>query len=1039
MLTRIIEWSIDNRFLVVVGTLALVAVGLYTLTLTPLDAIPDLSDVQVILYTEYPGQAPRIVEDQVTYPLTTAMLAVPHAKVVRGYSFFGFSFVYVIFDDGTDMYWARSRVLEYLSSVSGRLPRGVAPSLGPDATGVGWALMYALKSDRHDLAELRSIQDYYLEYELSSVAGVSEVAPVGGFVKQYQVTLDPTRLRGYDISITKIRDAIERSNRDVGGRVLEAGEKELMIRGLGYIRSLDDIRDIALGVDHSGAPILLGDVARVAVGPEMRRGLVDWDGLGEVVGGIVVVRSGADTLSTIREVKAKLADLQAGLPEGVVVEIAYDRTGLIERSIDSLKGALSQQFVIVGLVCMVFLFHIRSGLVAMLMLPVAILMAFIALYLQGLTVNIMSLGGIAVAIGTMVDAGIVMVENAHKHLAEKRGTVPHWKIIAESSAEVGPSLFFSLLVITVSFIPVFTLEAQEGRLFRPLAFTKTWSMAAASLLALTLVPVLVGYFVRGKVRSEQRNPVNRLLVAIYEPVLRFCVRFRWPAILAATLALALTWIPYRDLGEEFMPPLWEGDLLYMPTTLPGISVSKAREVVQQTDKVLMTFPEVDHVFGKIGRAETATDPAPLSMVETVIRLKPESEWRPGMSVDKLIAEMNAALQIPGLTNSWTMPIKTRIDMLSTGIKTPVGVKIAGPDLPTLEQIGKQVESVIREVPGTSSVYAERVMGGSYLDFRLNRREIARFGLTAGDVQEVIQAAIGGVNVTTTVEGLERYSVNLRYARELRDDIPGLQAVLAPTPAGPQIPLGRLAEIRYEIGPPAIKSEAAKPNAWVYVDIQDDDIGAYVERARQAVADNVELPPGYSLAWSGQYEYMERAEKRLAFIVPVTLLLIVVILYLNTRSAAETLLVMLGAPFAVTGAVWLLHALDYNLSIAVWVGIIALAGLYAETAIVLLLYLDGAYHEAAVRGRMESTADLWRAVRNGAAQRIRPILMTIATDVIGLAPILWSAGAGSDVMKRIATPLVGGIATSGITVLLLLPAAYTIWRGWSLPETTMETS
>ena len=1037
MLTRIIEWSIDNRFLVVIGTLALVAIGLYTLALTPLDAIPDLSDVQVILYTEYPGQAPRIVEDQVTYPLTTAMLAVPYAKVVRGYSFFGFSFVYVLFEDGTDMYWARSRVLEYLNSVSGRLPRGVTPTLGPDATGVGWAFMYALKSDRHDLAELRSIQDYYLKYELSSVPGISEVASIGGFVKQYQVTLDPNRLRGYDISIAKIRSAIERSNRDVGGRVLEAGEKELMIRGLGYIRSLDDIRDIALGVDQSGAPILLGDVARVAVGPEIRRGLVDWNGQGEVVGGIVVVRSGADTLSAIRDVKAKLAELQSGLPEGVTVEVAYDRTGLIERSIDSLKEALSQQFVIVGLVCVVFLFHIRSGLVAMLMLPVAILMAFIAIYLQGLTVNIMSLGGIAVAIGTMVDAGIVMVENAHKHLAEKRGTAPHWKIIAESSAEVGPSLFFSLLVITVSFVPVFTLEAQEGRLFKPLAFTKTWAMAAASLLALTLVPVLTGYFVRGRIRPERRNPVNRLLVSLYEPILRFCVRFRWPAILGAVAALALTYVPYRQLGSEFMPPLWEGELLYMPTTLPGLSVTKAREILQQTDKVLMTFPEVEHVFGKIGRAETATDPAPLSMVETIIRLKPEEQWRPGVTVQSLTDELNAALQVPGLTNSWTMPIKNRIDMLSTGIKTPVGVKIAGPDLATLERIGIQVESVIRDVEGTSSVYAERVMGGSYLDFTLNRREIARFGLTVGDVQEVIQSAIGGVNVTTTVEGLERYPVNLRYARELRDDIPGLEAVLVPTPMGPQIPLGRLADIRFEVGPPGIKSEGAKPNAWVYVDIRDDDIGAYVDRARRAVAERVQLPPGYSIAWSGQYEYMQRAQQRLAFIVPVTLLLILVILYLNTGSVVETLLVMLGAPFAVTGAVWLLYALDYNMSIAVWVGVIALAGLYAETAIVLLLYLDGAYNEAAVRGRMETPADLWRAVHDGAVQRIRPILMTIATDVIGLLPILWSTGTGADVMKRIATPLVGGIATSGITVLLLLPAAYTIWRGWSMPKHALE--
>ena len=1033
MLTKLIEWSIDNRFLVILATLAVVAGGVYSLSNTPIDAIPDLSDVQVIIYTDYPGQAPRIVEDQVTYPLTTQMLAVPYAKVVRGYSFFGFSFVYIIFEDGTDMYWARSRILEYLNYVSDRLPPGVTPTLGPDATGVGWAFMYALQSDRHDLSELRSIQDWFLKYELTSVPGVAEVASIGGFVRQYQITVDPNRLRAYNISISKIRDAVRMSNTDVGGRLLEVAEKEFMIRGLGYIESLDDIRQIALGVDERGTPILLRDVARVGLGPEMRRGLADWNGEGETVGGIVVVRYGADTLQVINDVKAKIEEVKPGLPEGVEIQVAYDRSGLIERSVDSLKSALTQQFLIVALVCILFLAHFRSGLVAIMTLPVGVLMAFIAIHVQGLNINIMSLGGIAVAIGTMVDAGIVMVENAHKHLERDRGRKPHWQIIADSSKEVGPSLFFSLLVITVSFMPVFTLEAQEGRLFKPLAFTKTYAMAAAAFLAVTLVPVLVGYWVRGRILPEKRNPVNRLLIFLYRPILEIVFRLRWPVLVVLILALAVTWIPFSRLGSEFMPPLWEGDLLYMPITLPGISITKAREILQQTDKIIKTFPEVHHVFGKIGRAETATDPAPLSMIETTIMLKPESEWREGMTPDKLTDEMNAALQIPGLTNAWTMPIKTRIDMLSTGIKTPVGIKIAGPDLAELERLGKEVESVLRDVPGTLSVYAERVMGGNYLDFKIDRTAIARYGLTVGQVQEVIQSAIGGMNITTTVEGLERYPVNLRYARELRDDLPSLRSVLVPTPSGHQIPLGQLASLKYTVGPPSIKSENAKPNAWVYVDIRNIDIGTYVERARQAVAEQVEVTPGYTIAWSGQYEYMQRAERRLMYVITVTLLLVFVILYLNTKSLVETTLVLLGVPFALIGSVWLLSALNYNLSVAVWVGIIALAGLYAETAIVLLLYLDLSYRDLKARGRLEDRDGLVQAIFAGSVQRVRPILMTVATDVIGLLPIMWSTGAGADVMKRIATPLVGGIVTSGFTVLVIFPVVYYLWRSHGLPK------
>ncbi len=1038
MFGRVIEWSIENKFLVLLTTLFLIVAGIYSVQQTPLDAIPDLSDVQVIIYTEYPGQAPQIVEDQVTYPLTTQMLAVPFAKVVRGYSFFGFSFVYIIFEDGTDMYWARSRVLEYLNYVSGRLPRGVTPTLGPDATGVGWAFMYVLKSDQHDLSQLRSIQDWYMKYELVSVPGVSEVASVGGFVRQYQVTIDPNRLRAYNIPISKIRTAIRRSNNDVGGRLLEISEKEFMIRGRGYISSLDDLRAIALGVDGHGTPILLRDIATVQFGPEIRRGLAEWDGEGEVVGGIIVMRYGANARQVISDVKERLEQLKSGLPEGVDIEVAYDRSALIERAVATLEEKLLEESIAVALVCVIFLLHFRSALVAIVTLPVAVLMSFIIMNQQGINSNIMSLGGIAIAIGAMVDAAIIMIENAHKHMEEDAGKKEHWRIITDAAVEVGPALFYSLLVITVSFLPVFTLQAQEGRLFKPLAFTKTYSMAASALLSITLIPVLMGYLVRGRILPERKNPINRLLIWIYHPVLEFVMRFKWPVLVLVLAIMAVTVIPYSQLGSEFMPPLWEGDLLYMPTTLPGISITKARELLQQTDKIIRSFPEVHHVMGKIGRAETATDPAPLSMIETTIMLKPESEWREGMTKEKLTDELNAAIQIPGLTNAWTMPIKTRIDMLSTGIKTPVGIKLAGPDLKVLEDLGKEVERVVRRVPGTLSVYAERVMGGNYLDFEIDRQSIARYGLTVGDVQDVIQSAIGGMNVTTTVEGLERYPVNIRYSRELRDNLDMLSEVLVPTPTGMQIPLGQLANLRFVTGPPGIKSENARPNAWIYVDLRGVDVGTYVANARKAVAEQIEVPVGYTINWSGQYEYMQRAQERLLLVIPATILIIFVILFINTKSIIKTAIVFLAVPFSLVGAIWLLYLLDYNMSIAVWVGIIALAGLDAETGVVMLLYLDHAYEKFLKRGVLRTRNDLADAIYDGAAKRVRPKVMTISVILAGLLPILWSHGTGADVMKRIATPMVGGVVTSGIMELAVYPVIFYLWKCRGLEKGTRFT-
>ena len=1033
MLAKVIEWSIRNKLLILLASVFLTLAGIYSIQRIPVDAIPDLSDVQVIIYTEYPGQAPQIVEDQVTYLLTTEMLSVPHTKVVRGYSFFGFSFVYLIFEDGTDLYWARSRVLEYLNSVSKRLPDGVTPTLGPDATGVGWAFMYVLRSDRHDLSQLRSIQDWYLKYELTAVPGVSEVAGVGGFVRQYQITVDPNKLRVYDMSVSKIRRAVQRSNSDAGGRLLEVSEKEFMIRGLGYLRSLEDIRQIALGVGNDGIPILLRDVATVAVGPEMRRGLAEWNGEGETVGGIVVVRHGADAYQVIQDVKAELVRLKPGLPEGVRIEVAYDRSALIERAVFSLEKSLAQQLVIVGLVSLVFLAHVRSGLVAVMTLPVGILTAFVVLHLQGLSVNIMSLGGIAVAIGTMVDSGIVLVDSAHRHLLREAGKKPHWQIVAGACKEVGPSLFFSLVVITVSFIPVFTLEAQEGRLFKPLAFTKTYAMAAAAVLSVTLVPVLVGYWIRGRILPENKNPINRWITAFYRPLLAFVFRFKWLVLALVVLLMAISLLTFLQLGSEFMPPLWEGDLLYMPTTLPGVSVTKARELLQQTDRIIKSFPEVDRVFGKAGRADTATDPAPLSMIETTIVLKPEDQWREGMTKDKLIDEMNAAIQVPGLTNAWTMPIKTRIDMLSTGIRTPVGIKIAGSDLTELERLGKEIEHVVREVPGTRSVYAERVMGGHYLDYQIDRKAIARYGLGVGEIQEVIQSAVGGMNITTTVEGVERYPVNLRYSRELRHNLPAIRAILVTAPTGQQIPLGQLGRFSYVTGPAGIKSENAKPNAWIYVDIRKVDVGTYVKQAQERVARRVEIPPGYSIGWSGQFEYMERAQQQLMLIVPLTLVIIFVIIYVNNGSLMETGMVLAGVPFALTGSVGLLYLLDYNLSVAVWVGFIALAGLYAETAIVFLLYLRLSYRNFLEQASPKDRKGLIQAIGDGSVRRLRPILMTIATDVIGLIPIMWSQGTGSEVMKRIAAPLVGGVITSGMVVLLVYPLIYYLWKSREMPK------
>ncbi len=1037
MLEKIIEASVRNKFMVILAVLFLIGLGIYSMFKIPIDAIPDLSDVQVIIYTTYEGQSPRIVEDQVTYPLTTAMVAVPGSKVVRGYSFFGYSLVYVIFEDGTDIYWARSRVLEYLNYAQKRLPKDVIPTLGPDATGVGWVYEYTLTSDKRSLQELRSYQDWYLKYQLTSVQGVAEVASIGGFVKEYQVTVDPTKLLAYNIPLKMVEMAISNSNNDVGGEVVEMGETEFMVRGLGYIKSLQDIKDIPVMVDKkSGTPVYIRDIADVTIGPLMRRGLVESNGEGEVVGGIVVMRYGENALDVIDNVKKKLEVLRQGLPEDVKITTAYDRSSLIDRAIDTLKGKLLEEIIIVAIVCLIFLLHARSAFVAIFTLPTAILMAFIVMKWQGINANIMSLSGIAIAIGAMVDAAIIMIENAHKHIERENEKPPeerrdHWQIILDASKEVGPALFYSLLVITVSFIPVFTLEDQEGRLFRPLAFTKTYSMAAAAILSITIVPVLMGFWIRGKILPEDHNPINRFLIRIYTPVVDFVLQFNKWIIVAALLIMAVTFFPFSKIGSEFMPPLYEGDLLYMPTTLPGMSITKARELLQQTDKIIRQFPEVHHVFGKVGRAETATDPAGLDMLETTIMLKPESDWRPGMTVQKLIDEMDRAIQFPGVTNAWTMPIKTRTDMLSTGIKTPVGIKISGPDLNVLENIGKEVEAIMRTVPGTLSAFAERAVGGNYLDFDIDRKEAARYGLTVGDVQNVIQTAMGGMSITNTVEGLERYPVNLRYSRELRDNIEALRRVLVPTPTGVQIPIGQLAAITTRKGPMVIRSEDSRPNAWVYVDIKDIDVGTYVQKAQKIVSEKIKLPAGYNIVWSGEYEYMQRAQQRLMLVIPLTLFIIFVIIYLNTRSLAKVAIVFLAVPFSLVGTFWFLYFLGYNLSIAVWVGIIALAGLDAETGIVMLLYLDQAYDEWKQKGLMRGLKDLKEAIHHGAVKRVRPKIMTASVIIAGLVPIMWSHGTGADVMKRIAAPMVGGVVTSVMLELMVYPVIYFLWKSWEL--------
>lgn len=1032
ILEKIIEVSVRNRFLIILLTLLITAAGVNALLRTPVDAIPDLSDIQVIVYTEYPGQAPQVVEDQITYPLTTAMLAVPHAKVVRGYSFFGSSFVYIIFEEGTDLYWARSRVLEYLNYVSDRLPSGSTPRLGPDATGVGWVFQYNLKSDHnHDLQQLRSIQDWFLRYELMSVPGVSEVASVGGYVKQYQVEVDPNKLIAYNISLSTVRSALQRSNSDAGGRLIEMSETEFMVRGLGYIQSIEDIENTPIGVDENGTPILIQNIAHVHMGPELRRGLVDSNGEGETVSGIVVMRYGENALKTINAVKEKLDELKKGLPAGVTIETAYDRSGLIKRGINNLKEKLLEESMIVALVIMLFLLHVRSALVIIITLPIGILIAFLVMNIQGLNANIMSLSGIAIAIGAMVDAAIVMVENTHKHLERDAGKKDHWKIVLDATKEVGPALFYSLLIITLSFLPVFTLQEQEGRLFKPLAFTKTYVMAASALLSITIVPVLMGYFVRGRILPEKKNPINRLLIGAYQPIIQGVLQLKWLTIVIALMIIGATIYPLGKLGSEFMPPLNEGDLLYMPTTDPGISITKAKEVLQQTDRIIKSFPEVESVTGKAGRAETATDPAPLSMFETIITLKPEDQWREGMTLDDLIRDLDDAINFPGLTNAWTMPIKTRIDMLSTGIKTPVGIKVMGPDLDVLSEVSQEIAAILQTIPGTVSAFPDKAVGGNFLDYRINREEAARYGLTVGDVQDVIMSAIGGINVTETVEGLERYPVNVRYSRELRDNLPALDRVLIPTPTGAQIPLSYLADFTIAKGPPVIKSENARKTSWIYVDIRDIDIGTYVNRGRALINDQISLPEGYSIVWSGQYEYIKRAQQRLQLVIPITLLVIFLLLYLNFRSIIESIIVMLSLPFSLIGGIWFLYILDYHLSVAVGVGFIALAGVAAETGVIMLIYLNQAYREKMSQGQMNSLKDLYDSIIIGAVERVRPKMMTVLTIMAGLLPILWGTGTGSEVMKRIAAPMLGGMISSTILTLIVIPVIYYLWKSYQL--------
>ena len=1098
MLQRLIRWSIANRVSVLLLALMLTVVGLFAVQRTALDAIPDLSDVQVIILSNFPGQSPLVVEDQVTYPITTTMLAVPGAKAVRGYSFFGDSYVYVVFDDDTDLYWARSRVLEYLSQAAADLPAGVSPRLGPDASGVGWIYSYALvdRSGGHDLSQLRSLQDWYLKFELQAVPGVAEVASVGGMVRQYQVVADPDRLRAYDIPLSHLSRAIRRANQEVGGSVIEMAEAEYMIRSRGYLGSVADIERIRVGSNQAGLPLLLRDVAMVQIGPEMRRGVADLDGEGEVTGGIIVMRHGENALATIAAVKQKLDELRQGLPEGVEIVETYDRSTLIQRAVDNLSEKLLEEFLVVALVCLLFLFHLRSAMVAIVTLPLGILTAFVVMNAQGINANIMSLGGIAIAIGAMVDAAIVMIENAHKHLEryrEQHGHAPegreHWRVVTEAASEVGPALFFSLLIITLSFLPVLTLQAQEGRLFAPLAYTKTYAMAAAAGLAVTLVPVLMGYFVRGRIPDERSNPLSRWLIQGYRPVLAWVLDHPRSSLLAALLIalsgvlpatgvsgllgplkwpaqagdmvlgtahqdawhsrwraqvedwqqdLARAWrsglsgVPalarFGDgLGSEFMPDFYEGDLMYMPTTLPGLSIGEAQQLLQKTDQLIKGIPEVRRVFGKIGRADTATDPAPLTMIETIIQLEPPEQWRAGMTLDGLIAELDAAVDLPGLTNAWLMPIKTRIDMLSTGIKTPVGVKVSGPDLQTIERIGRDVEKALAEVRGTRSAYSERISGGRYIEITPDRESLAYRNLDIADINEMVSAALGGINITQTVEGRERYPVNLRFARELRDDLDKLRELPLRTPGGAEVALAQVARVEIVDGPPMLKSENARIHGWTFVDIGEVDLGGYVRRAQRAVREQVSLPPGYSIAWAGQYEYLQRANERLAQIVPLILLMILLLLYLTFRRIGEALLVMLSLPFALVGGLWLMFWLGYHLSVAAMVGFIALAGVAAEFGVVMLIYLDRAVAERRTTGRLQGAEDLKAAIIEGAVLRVRPKAMTVAVIIAGLIPIMIGTGTGSEIMQRIAAPMVGGMITAPLLSLLVMPTLYLWWQ------------
>jgi Cu(I)/Ag(I) efflux system membrane protein CusA/SilA len=1038
MLAHIIDWSGRNRFLVLLATLFITVWGVFAVLRTPIDALPDLSDVQVIVYTEVPGQAPQVVEDQVTYPLTTAMLSVPKSKVVRGFSFFGASFVYIIFEDGTDIYWARSRVLEYLNFASGRMPKGVTPQIGPDATGVGWVYQYALLAKDKTLAELRSIQDWYVRYQLTKAHGVAEVASVGGFVQTYQVTVDPVKLRAFGIPLMKVAQAIRDSNRDVGGRAVEMAETEYMVRGMGYLRGKADIEMLVVKSDK-GTPVLIRDIARVELTPDERRGLTELNGEGEVVSGIAMARYGQNALEVIANLKEKIAEIGPGLPAGVTVQTVYDRSELINRAISTLKRTLIEESLIVALVCIVFLMHVRSALVAILMLPVGILISFIAMRLLGMSSNLMSLGGIAIAIGAMIDAAIVMIENAHKHLErlpEGHSTKDRFDAMLAACKEVGPALFFSLLIITVSFLPVFALEGQEGRLFSPLAYTKTFSMAGAALLSITLVPVLMLLFIRGKIMPEAKNPVNRFLIWVYRPIITGVMRWKKLTVLAALVVLGVSYYPASRLGSEFMPTLNEGSLLYMPASLPGMSITKAAELLQTQDKIIKSFPEVTSVFGKAGRANTATDPAPTEMFETVINLKPESEWRAGMTIDKLIAEMDQALQFPGVANSWTMPIKARIDMLSTGIRTPIGIKVFGKDLDEMEKLARQIETVVKAVPGTTSAFAERITGGFYLNIEPDREQLARYGLAVGDLLDVVGIALGGEMVTTTVEGRERYGVTVRYPRELRSDPQQIgREVLIPTTDGAMIPLGQLAKVVVAKGAPGIRTENALLSAYIYVDIRDRDIGGYVADAKKAVAEQVKFPPGYYVTWSGQFEYMERAIEKMKIVIPVTLLIIFLLLYLNFRRITETLIVMLSVPFALVGGVWLMWLLNYNLSVAVAVGFIALAGVAAETGVIMLIYLDHAWEDVKVKcraaGREPGAGDLYGAVMEGAVERVRPKMMTVVAIMAGLLPIMWGTGTGSEVMSRIAAPMVGGMISSTVLTLAVIPALYALVKQWRL--------